>query len=288
LGLFDQLVGRSHECDYPPAVERLPALTAPRFNPEGTSAEVDRRVKSIVQNALSVYRVDADQLMALRPDAIVTQSQCEVCAVSERELDAALAQWMGATGPAVVSMKAASLDGVFADIARAASVLGVEQAGARVVASLKERIGAIAQRAATANSRPRVATIEWIDPLMSGGNWMPELVELAGGRNLFGQAGSHSPWIEFEQFAAADPDLILVSPCGFGIDRSLQELATLVRNPAWPKLSAVRNGRVFVADGNHYFNRPGPRLVESLEILAETLHPELFSFGHEGAGWRRH
>jgi iron complex transport system substrate-binding protein len=288
LGLFDQLVGRSHECDYPPAVERLPALTAPRFNPEGTSAEVDRRVKSIVQNALSVYRVDADQLMALRPDAIVTQSQCEVCAVSERELDAALAQWMGARGPAVVSMKAASLDGVFADIARAASVLGVEQAGARVVASLKERIGAIAQRAATANSRPRVATIEWIDPLMSGGNWMPELVELAGGRNLFGQAGSHSPWIEFEQFAAADPDLILVSPCGFGIDRSLQELATLVRNPAWPNLSAVRNGRVFVADGNHYFNRPGPRLVESLEILAETLHPELFSFGHEGAGWRRH
>ena len=285
LGLFDNLVGRSHECDYPPEVARLPVLTAPRFNPEGASAEVDRRVKSILQNALSVYRVDADLLTELRPDAIVTQSQCEVCAVSERELDAALAQSMGGTGPAVISMKAASLDGVFTDIARAASVLGVEQEGAQVVASLKERIGRIAQRAARAGSRPSLASIEWIDPLMSGGNWMPELVEIAGGRNLFGQAGQHSPWIEFEQLAAADPDVILVSPCGFGIDRSLQELATLTRNTAWLNLSAVRNGRVFVADGNHYFNRPGPRLVESLEILAEILHPELFTFGHQSAGW---
>ena len=287
LGLFDNLVGRSHECDYPTEVERLPVLTAPRFNPEGASAEVDRRVKSILQNALSVYRVDADQLMALRPDVIVTQSQCEVCAVSERELNAALAQWMGGTGPAVVSLKAASLDAVFTDIARAASALDVELAGAQLIASLKERIRRIQQRAANAESRPSLATIEWIDPLMAGGNWMPELVEIAGGRNLFGQAGQHSPWLEFEQLAAADPDVILVSPCGFGIDRSLQELATLTRNPAWPKLTAVRNGRVFVADGNHYFNRPGPRLVESLEILAEILHPELFRFGHEGAGWRR-
>ena len=288
LGLFDNLVGRSHECDYPPEVEHLPVLTAPRFNPEGSSAEVDRRVKSILQNALSVYRVDADQLRALRPDAIVTQSQCEVCAVSERELNAALAQWMGGTGPAVVSMRAASLEGVFTDIGRAASVLGVEQAGAQVIATLKERIRAIAQRAAGAKSRPSLATIEWIDPLMSGGNWMPELIETAGGRNLFGQAGQHSPWVEFDQVAAANPDVILVSPCGFGIDRSVEELATLTHNAAWPQLSAVRNGRVFVADGNHYFNRPGPRLVESLEILAEIVHPELFSFGHEGTGWRRY
>ncbi len=288
LGLFDNLVGRSHECDYPPEVERLPVLTAPRFNPEGASADVDRRVKSILQNALSVYRVDADQLMALRPGAIVTQAQCEVCAVSERELNAALAQWMGATGPAVVSLTATSLDGVLADIARVAAVLGVEQAGAQVIASMKERIGRIAKRAASAGFRPRVATIEWIDPLMSGGNWMPELVEIAGGRNLFGQTGRHSPSLEFDQFAAADPDAIVVSPCGFGIGRSVQELAALTRNPAWPKLSAVRNGRVFVADGNQYFNRPGPRLVESLEILAEILHPELFSFGHESAGWRRY
>jgi iron complex transport system substrate-binding protein len=226
--------------------------------------------------------------MALRPDVIVTQSQCEVCAVSARDLDEALAQWMGGSSPAVVSLTAASLDGVFDDIARAATALGADAAGARVISTMKERIERIAARAASADSRPTVATIEWIDPLMSGGNWMPELVEMAGGRNLFGQAGLHSPWLAFDQFVAANPDVILVSPCGFGIDRSLQELATLIRNPEWPKLSAVRSGRVFVADGNHYFNRPGPRLVESLEILAEIVHPKLFSFGHEGAGWRRY
>jgi iron complex transport system substrate-binding protein len=286
LGLFDSLVGRSHECDYPPQVTRLPALTAPRFNPEGPSIEVDRRVKSILEKALSVYQVDADQLMALRPDVIVTQSQCEVCAVSERELNSALAQWMGGTPPTVISLKATALDGVMADITRTASVLGVEQAGVRVVASMKERIDQIRQRADSAESRPAVAVIEWIDPPMSGGNWMPELVQIAGGRNLFGEAGQHSPWIKFDQITAADPDLILVSPCGFGIERSIQELAVLERNPLWPNLKAVRSGRVFVADGNHYFNRPGPRLVESTEILAEIFHPELFRFGHQGEGWR--
>jgi iron complex transport system substrate-binding protein len=152
---------------------------------------------------------------------------------------------------------------------------------------MKQRINAIATRAADTASRPTIATIEWIDPLMAGGNWMPELVEIAGGRNLFGEAGRHSPWLKFDQLAAADPDIIFVSSCGFGIDRSLEELPALTRNLAWPNLSAVRNGRVFFADGNQYFNRPGPRLVESAEILAEIFHPELFSFGHEGPGWRR-
>jgi len=289
LGLSGNLVGRSHECDYPPEVARLPVLTAPRFSLEGASAEVDRRVKSILQDALSVYRVDADQLMALRPDVIVTQSQCEVCAVSENELTAALAQWMGAAAsPAVVSLRATSLDGVLADIEQVASALGVEQAGAQVTASIRGRIVQIKQRAASADFRPGVATIEWIDPLMSGGNWMPELIEMAGGANLFGEAGQHSPWIKFEQLAAANPDMIFVAPCGFGIERSFQELGALSRNPAWSNLPAVKNERVFVADGNQYFNRPGPRLVESLEILAEILHPELFSFGHQGTGWRRH
>ena len=150
LGLAGNLVGRSHECDYPAEIAHLPALTAPRFNPEGTSAEVDERVKSIVQNALSVYRVDADQLIALRPHAIVTQSQCEVCAVSERDLDEALGQWIGAWGPAIVSLTATSLDGVYADIARAAAILGAEPAGARVVAAMNGRINAIATRAAAA------------------------------------------------------------------------------------------------------------------------------------------
>jgi len=187
----------------------------------------------------------------------------------------------------VVSLKAASLDGVLNDIARTAAVLGVEQAGAQAVRTMRERIDRIRQRAALAQSRPTVAVIEWIDPLMSGGNWMPELIGIAGGRNLFGEAGQHSPWIKFEQISSADPDLILVSPCGFGIERSLQELDGLRRTPSWRNLSAARNGRVFVADGNHYFNRPGPRIVDSIEILAEIIHPDLFQFGHQERGWRR-
>jgi iron complex transport system substrate-binding protein len=286
LGLSGNLVGRSHECDYPPEVAALPALTAPRFDPEGSSVEVDRRVKSILENALSVYRVDADRLMALRPDLIVTQSQCEVCAVSERELDSALAQWTGGAAPTVVSLRAASLGGILNDITRTAVAASVEQAGAQVVRSMRERIDRIRQSAARAASRPSVAVIEWIDPLMSGGNWMPELVGIAGGRNLFGEAEQHSPWIRFEQITAADPDVILVSPCGFGIERSIEELEVLRRTPAWHSLSAVKNGRVFVADGNHYFNRPGPRIVDSLEIAAEIIHPELFQFGHQEQAWR--
>ncbi len=287
LGMKDCMAGRSHECDYPPGVERLPALTAPRFDPEGASAEVDRRVKSILQNALSVYRVDADQLMALRPDVIVTQSQCEVCAVSENELNAALAQSINGPSPLVVSLKAASLEGVVADIERVAAALDVERKGAELTASIRQRMRRISERAAGAGSRPSLATIEWIDPLMSGGNWMPELIEIAGGRNLFGRAGEHSPRIGFDQLAAANPDAILIAPCGFGIERSLRELPALSRNPRWQRLAAVRSGRVYVADGNHYFNRPGPRLAESAEILAEILHPKLFDFGRQGEGWRR-
>ena len=140
---------------------------------------------------------------------------------------------------------------------------------------------AIAKVSATARYRPRVALIEWIDPLMAGGNWMPELVEMAGGENLFGQAGQHSPWLQWDELIAADPDVIVVHPCGFDIPRSLQDMPLLADRPGWRDLKAVREARVFVADGNHYFNRPGPRIVESLEILAEILHPELFAARHE-------
>jgi iron complex transport system substrate-binding protein len=286
LGLRDKLVGRSHECDFPPGVECLPALTAPRFDPAGSSAEVDRRVKSILHEALSVYRVDAERLAALRPDVIVTQSQCEVCAVSAKDLDQALAQSMGGHNSAVVSLTAASLAGVFDDIARAAGALGVEQAGAQVIAAMEQRLADIRRRAQGAASRPAVANIEWIDPLMAGGNWMPELVEIAGGSNLFGAAGRHSPWIDFAQLAAADPEVIVIAPCGFEIERTLADAGVLTGNPGWPRLRAVKERRVFVADGNQYFNRPGPRLVESAEIMAELLHPELFNFGHRNQAWR--
>jgi iron complex transport system substrate-binding protein len=286
LGFEDQLVGRSHECDFPRAVVRVPALTEAKFNAEGTSAEIDQRVKKIVADALSVYRVDAARLRELKPDLIVTQSQCEVCAVSEREVEAAVAEWLGAR-PRIVSLAPYGLDDIFTDMQRVADALDARARGTELVERLRARLAKIAERARGASKRPGVATIEWIDPLMAAGNWMPTLIEMAGGVNLFGVAGEHSPWMKFDELAASDPDVILIAPCGFSIERAAQDLPVLTNRADWGRLKAVRGGQVFVADGNQYFNRPGPRIAESLEILAEIVHPELFDFGHEGAGWRR-
>jgi len=286
LGFDDQLVGRSHECDYPPPVKRLPALTSPKFDPEGSSAAINERVRKIVGDALSVYRVDADALRELRPDVIVTQSQCEVCAVSMREVEAAVAGWIGGPPPKIVSLAPFALGDVLNDMGRVALALGAGERGIELVTGLNRRLTEIAHTARAAE-RPRVACIEWIEPLMAAGNWMPELVAMAGGANLFGAAGQHSPWMKFEELLAQDPDLILVAPCGFDMSRTAAEMPALTNRPEWNGLKAVRDGRVFLADGNQYFNRPGPRIVESLEILAEMLHPELFRFGHEGSGWRK-
>jgi iron complex transport system substrate-binding protein len=286
LGCEEMLVGRSHECDFPASVRRLPACTEPKFNIEGTSREIDRDVKALLRDALSVYRVDADRLAELEPDVIVTQAQCEVCAVSLRDVERAVCAWLKAC-PKLVSLVPNALADVWTDIERVAEALGVAERGAELISQLQARINAIAEKAKRLPDRPRVACIEWIDPLMSAGNWVPELVELAGGTNLLGQAGKHSPWMTFEQLRAVDPDVIIVLPCGFDIARSRKELPPLTARPEWPALRAVRDGRVFLADGNQYFNRPGPRLVESLEILAELLHGEAFHFGHEGSGWQR-
>jgi iron complex transport system substrate-binding protein len=284
LGCEDQLVGRSHECDYPESVRRLPVCTEPKFDVAGSSAEIDRRVKDVLRDGLSVYRVHGDRLQALRPDVIVTQSQCEVCAVSERDVELAVGDWLG-NRPRVVSLKPNALADVWNDIRAVADALGVAARGETVIAELKQRMETIAAQARLHPPQPRVACIEWIEPLMAAGNWVPELVALAGGVNLFGEAGKHSPWMTFEQLREQDPDIIVVMPCGFELARTAAEMPGLTRQPGWNELRAVRNGKVFLTDGNQYFNRPGPRLVESLEILAELLHPEVFRFGHEGSGW---
>jgi len=286
LGFEKELVGRSHECDFPRGVANLPALTEPKFKVEGTSAEIDRRVKRIVGDALSVYRVDTAKLRELHPDVIVTQSQCEVCAVSESDVEAAVAEWLGAR-PRIVSLAPYALADIFKDLRRVASALEAVDRGEVLIAQLRGRMEAIAAQASALGTRPTFACIEWIDPMMAAGNWMPELAAMAGGANLFGRAGEHSPWMKFEELAAADPEVIMISPCGFDIARTMTELPALTRDPRWSKLRAVRERRVFLADGNQYFNRPGPRIVESLEILSEILHPQAFHFGHEGAGWRR-
>ncbi len=286
LGYEAELVGRSHECDYPAPVTRLPALTEPKFDTERPSAEVDAEVRKIVGEALSVYRVDAARLRELAPDVIVTQSQCDVCAVSERDVEDAVASWLGAR-PQIVSLAPYALRDIFDDIERVARALGEPGRAAALVGQLSARMDVVAARARTIRARPSVACIEWLDPLMGAGNWMPEMVAIAGGRNLFGLAGKHSGVMSFDDLCAANPDVIVIAPCGFGIRRTLEELPALAARPGWTALTAVREGRVFAAEGNQYFNRPGPRIAESLEILAEMIHPESFKYGYEGPGWQR-
>jgi iron complex transport system substrate-binding protein len=283
LGFGDNLVGRSHECDFPPGVEKLPACSSTKVRPEGSSCEIDERVKEIVAEGLSVYRVDVKLLRELRPDLILTQTQCAVCAVTPRDLEQALCTWTGAQ-PATVSLEPNNLDDVWNDFRRVAKALGVSSRAEALIASLTKRLDAI--RAATRGlARPAVAAIEWLSPLMVGGNWMPELIEIAGGSSLFAKPGEHSNWLDWSTLIKADPDVILLLPCGFKIAQTIRDLNFLTENPAWANLRAVKHGRVYLIDGHHFFNRPGPRLVESAEIVAEILHPELFSFGHQGTGW---
>jgi iron complex transport system substrate-binding protein len=283
LGCRDWLVGRSHECDFPPDVTSLPILTAPKFPTDGSSAQIDERVKEILRSALSVYRVDPEKLDAVRPDVIVTQEQCEVCAVSTKDVEAAVCQLVGSR-PRIVALAPNALDDVWTDIRKVAAALDVVDRGEALVARLQARMQAVTDRA-RALPTVSIACVEWIEPLMAAGNWMPTLCERAGGRSLFGEAGKHSPWMTFDELRARDPEVIVVLPCGFDIPRTLEEMHLLAAQPGFGELRAVKAGRVAVADGNQYFNRPGPRLVESLEILAEILHPEAFDFGHRGRGW---
>jgi iron complex transport system substrate-binding protein len=244
-------------------------------------------VKSIVQEALSVYRVDAAMLDDLKPTHIITQSQCEVCAVSLKDVEQAVCE-LTSSNPVIVSLEPNSLDDVWTDIQRVGEALGASDRAEKLVDSLQSRMDDIVQRTHWIPNNPPLAYIEWIDPLMAGGNWMPELVEMAGGVNLFGEAGKHSPWMTWDELVMKDADIIFVSPCGFDIKRTLEEMSLLSGKAEWKSLKAVRDGRVVVADGNQYFNRPGPRLTESLEILAEVIHPNVFHFGHEGTGWVRY
>jgi len=284
LGCRDQLVGRSHECDFPADVAALPALTEPKFQLDGTSYQIDQRVKALVQEGTSVYRVFADKLAELDVDLIVTQDQCEVCAASLADVEAALCDWTGRP-MRIVSLKPDALADIWGDIRKVAGALEVPDRGEALVSDLRARMRQVSGEAAKQPSRPRVACIEWVDPLMAAGNWVPELVEMAGGENLFGEAGKHAPWLTWEELAAADPDVIVALPCGYDIARASQDMPILEAKPGWGDLSAVREGRVAVADGNQYFNRPGPRVAESLEIMAEICHPGALDFGHAGTGW---
>ncbi len=283
LGLAERLVGRSHECDHPPGIERLPACTRPRFETGGPSRVIDARVRELLERALSIYDLDTTVLERLQPSHIITQDQCAVCAVDFGEVERAVGACVGAAAR-VISLQPEVLDDVWGDVERVGSALGVD--GGPVAARLRERVQAIAA-ASAAVQRKRVVCLEWADPLMAAGNWIPEMVRLAGGEDVLGAPGGHAPRIDWQALEAAEPDVIVFMPCGFDRERTRTDAAALARRPGWSALRAARAGEVYVTDANRYFSRPGPRLVESLEILAEILHPEVFSFGHAGDGWQR-
>ena len=287
LGLEGRLVGRSHECDFPPSVRHLPTCTAPKIKPESTSADIDRDVKTLAQRALSLYDVNAGQLRALKPDIILTQAQCAVCAVSLPEVEAAVSGWLG-TQPRLLSWSPGRLTEFWTELARVGDELGVAGSARELVRELKGRVADVIVKSAQVTRRPSVACIEWLDPLMAAGNWVPELVELAGGTNLFGEPGKHSPWLDWNALRERNPEVLVVMPCGLDLARTEREMTALASRLGWAKLRAVQRKNVCVTDGNAFFNRPGPRLIESLEILGEILQPGYFSFGHEGRAWRRY
>lgn len=268
LGLQDNLVGRSHECDFPPAVKALPVCTSTKLE-KGLSAQaIEDRVKAIVETGLSVYDVDAVLLRSLAPDVILTQAQCAVCAVTPADLEEALAAWVG-TPPVLVSLAPDDLADVYGDLARVAEAAGVPERAPAVAARMQSSIAALASPPAV---RPTLLAVEWTAPLMVAGNWVPELVRAAGAEPLLAGAGVHSHWITFDAIADADPDIIALMPCGYQLSQTLPEARALLAEPRWQALRAVREGRVFAVDGHHLFNRPGPRLVESAEVLACLVH----------------
>jgi len=268
LGLEANLVGRSHECDFPPSVAALPVCTSTKLEKGLSSRAIEDRVKAIVESGLSVYDVDAMLLRALRPDVILTQAQCAVCAVTPADLEEALAAWVG-TPPVLVSLAPDDLSDVFGDFARVAEAAGVPERAGPAIARMQQSLTALPAPPAT---RPTMLAVEWIEPLMVAGNWVPELVSAAGADPLLAAPGVHSHWIDFAAVAAADPDIIAFMPCGYQLAQTLPEVRALLGQSPWRELRAVRDGRVFAVDGHHLYNRPGPRLVESAEVLACLIH----------------
>jgi iron complex transport system substrate-binding protein len=284
LGLESQLVGRSHECDYPETVKQLPVCSYDRIGANLSCLDIDRQVKQLLTNALSVYEVNTDQIKQLQPDVIITQDQCAACAVSLPEVEQALANELEKPAK-IISLQPNSLADVMGNITEIARALNVTSSANSLIEDLQERVDLIQHKLKFVENKPTVACIEWLEPLMISGNWVPELVTIAGGIPVMAEAGKHSPYVQWEDLRLQDPEVIVVMACGFSIERTLKEIDLLLQLPNFTDLQAVKNKRLYIADGNQYFNRPGPRIVDSIEILAEIIYPKQFIFGYEGDGW---
>ncbi|WP_276255421.1 ABC transporter substrate-binding protein [Halomontanus rarus] len=281
-------VGVSHECDYPPDVTSVPAVTTSRIDSDASSAEIDRQVLEAAADGddPGVYDVDLETLEALDPDLIVTQGICDVCAVDEAVIERAVAEIDEARGdsgvdgfdPEILTTDPHTIGDVLADIRRVGRATGREERAESVIEDLESRIEAIRERAAAADDRPRVAIFDWTEPAMVAGHWMPELVDAAGGEYGMAEPADRSRPREWATVREYDPEVIVVAPCGFGLEQTAANLTDLTGREGWDDLAAVREGRVWAMDGHHYVNRPGPRLVDTLEALAPIVHsdPDLF------------
>jgi len=296
LGCLDQLVARSHECDYPPDILSLPVVSRVQIDTGASSARIDEQIKRLAQStleprdaaikALSIYAIDVALLQELRPDVIFTQTQCEVCAVSERDVTRAVEQLTGLQ-PRIVSLAPYRLDDVWEDIVRVGEALDRRAQAEQLVQDYQQRLTRLHELTPRQGKKPRVAILEWLDPLMGAGNWTPELVTMAGGVNVFGETGQHAPWLTWEELLAADPDVLVLAPCGFTLERTMQDVPFLQQHPSWQSLRAVKAGRVYAIDGNAYINRSGPRLVESAEILGCILWGALPDISVDERAWMR-
>ena len=275
LGMSDALVAVTHECDYPPEALAKPHITRSLLKPNMRSGEIDAEVRTqLTADAHSLYSIDRGLLAELAPDVILTQQLCEVCAVAYDEVLEAVKSLP--RRPEVLNLEPMSLGEVLADVQRVGDAFGIGETARAVVAGLERRVERVRETVARAETRPTVAFIEWIDPIFCGGHWNPELVEIAGGHDPVGRLHQSSVRVAWEQVRESEPEVMVISCCGFDVERTREELPTLEALPGFAELPCARNGRVHVVDGSAYFSRPGPRLVDSLEILARLVHPELY------------
>lgn len=275
LGLGDQLVGVSHDCDWPPEVLKKPKLSQAVVHSEMPSAEIDQIVRERLHSGLSVYHIDAELLQKLNPDLILTQELCEVCAPSFDDVRQAVK--LLHRQPQIVSLEPQTLEDILDNILTVGEVSGTILRAQKLVAQLQRRIERVRAQTESVAHRPKVCCIEWLDPIMIGGHWVPQMVEYAGGEDWLGEVGYPSRSADWEEVLTYNPDIIVLMPCGFSIERTLRELDLLAEREGWEELTAVKENQVFVVEASAYFNRPGPRIVTGLEILAEIIHPEIFS-----------
>lgn len=270
LGLRDHLVAISHECDYPPDVLHLPRLSKPRFDPAGlSSGEVDAAVRRAMSEHGSVYQVDENALAALQPDVIFTQAVCEVCAVPTPGVRELVAR--RGIDTQIVSLDAHSVEEILGSIMDVGAALGASAAAGAVAASLRARVDRV-KAAVAGRTRPRVLAIEWLDPPFAPGHWVPEMIEIAGGHNIVGRAGAHSTQLDWAELEGHDPDVLLIMPCGYGVEASVADAEK--HRPQLQRVAprAIAQGRAYVVDGSSYFNRSGPRVVDGIELTASLLH----------------